>query len=129
MFIIKNNKTALIILCIFIPSCKTSSSYLNQQGYYYKKGKGYRCSVTLNKDSTFLFTKKYFEADSKCNGKWYFLTKDTLLLKCKDAALYDELISGYIRERNFKAILINKNKLKVDNITLKKQPSKKGNKF
>jgi len=93
----------------------------NIQGEYYSKGKDYLYSLTLNNDSSFTFTKKFFEVNSTCQGRWQQASKDTLLLKCSDEDLSGKLQSGYMSEREKKVIILNSKKLKIDNTVLKRK--------
>lgn len=114
-------KNLLIISIIFLASCKTVSMSQNMQGQYYKEGKDYQYSLSLNNDSSFTLTKKYFEVNSTCRGKWQRISKDTLLLKCGEEDLSVKLQSGYMTERERKVIVLNKNKLKIDKVILKRK--------
>ena len=106
---------------IFFVSCKTVSISQSMQGRYHKEGKDYRYSLSLNNDSSFTFTKKYFEVNSTCQGKWQRIAKDTLLLKCGETDLSARLQGGYMTERERKVIVLSKNKLKIDKIILKRE--------
>jgi len=46
---------------IAFASCKTASISQNIQGVYYKEGKDYEYSLSLNNDSSFAITKKYLK--------------------------------------------------------------------
>lgn len=114
-------KNLLIISIIFFASCKTASLSQSMQGQYYKEGKDYNYSLSLNNDSSFTFTKKYFEVNSTCQGKWQRISKDTLLLKCGEEDLSAKLQSGYMTERERKVIVLSKNKLKIDKVILERK--------
>lgn len=114
-------KNLLFISIIFFASCKTVSISQNMQGHYHKEGKDYQYDLTLNNDSTFSFTKKYFEVNSTCQGKWHRISKETLLLKCDEEDLSAKLQSGYMTERERKVIVLSKNKLKVEKVILKRK--------
>lgn len=114
-------KNLPFISVIVLASCKTVSFSQNIQGRYYIEGRDYQYSLSLNNDSSFTFTKKYFEGSSTCQGNWHFLSKDTLLLTCDEADLSAKLQSGYMTERERKVIVLNKNKLKIDNVVLKRE--------
>lgn len=105
----------------FSTSCRTISRYRDLQGNYYKAGKGYQYSLTLNIDSSFTLTEKYFEVNSTCNGKWQRLRKDTLLLKCNETDVYSKLQSGYMTERERKVVLLRNRKAIIGNATLKRR--------
>lgn len=114
-------KNTLFILIIAFSSCKTVSVSQSMQGQYHKEGKDYVYDLSLNNDSSFTFTKKYFEVNSTCSGKWYYLSADTILLKCDDVGLSEKLQSGYMAERERKAIVLNKGKIKIDEVILKRK--------
>jgi hypothetical protein len=114
-------KSLLFIPMIVFASCKTVSMSQNMQGQYYKEGKDYQYSLSLNNDSSFTSTKKYFEVNSTCRGKWQRISKDTFLLKCSEEDLSAKLQSGYMTERERKVIVLSKNKLKIDKVILKRK--------
>lgn len=107
-------KKLFIISIIFLASCKTNSLVQSMPGHYYKKGKDYRYILDLNNDSSFTFKIQYREGSVSCQGKWQYILKDTLLLKCGGTSLSEMLQRGYMEEREKKVIVISKNKLKVD---------------
>jgi hypothetical protein len=86
-----------------------------------QKRKDYQYDLTLNNDSSFTFTKKYFEVNSICQGQWKRIAKDTLLLKCGEEDLSAKLQSGYVTKRERKLIVLNKQKLKIENVILKRR--------
>ncbi len=93
----------------------------NVQGHYHKERKDYVYDLSLNSDSSFTFTKKYFEVNSTCHGKWQRISSDAILLKCDDAGVSEQLQSGYMTERERKIIVLNKDKLKIDEVILKRK--------
>ncbi|MBO9702027.1 MAG: hypothetical protein J7604_17600 [Sporocytophaga sp.] len=113
-------KRILIISFIALISCNTSKNTIT--GTYQNKGVDFFHSLKLNNtDSTFILTKKYFEVNSFCTGKWQ-QKGDTIFLKCneeKDIAVL--LSSGYMNQREFRIVIRNKNKLKLDNVVLKRK--------
>lgn len=111
---IKN--TAIIIFCLF--SCK--SLPINSDGEYYLTGADFSYRVTLNKDSTFVLSQSGLESISKCVGKWHYLSKDTISLDCDPEDNYAKIKSNYLQQRNQKLIVINKNKLKLNGLILKR---------
>lgn len=113
-------KRILIISVIVLISCNTSKNITT--GTYQKKGVDFLHSLKLNDtDNSFVLTKKYFEVNSSCTGKW--LQKgDTIFLKCneeKDIAIL--LSSGYMNKREYKVTIKNRNKLKLNNVVLKRK--------
>lgn len=113
------NRLLFIIFPILLTSCYTSKKITS--GIYKKKGTDFIYSLELNSvNNTFLLTKKYFEVNSSCAGKWV-QKSDTLFLKCneeKDIGIV--LSSGYMNEREYAIKIINKKKLKLHNILLKR---------
>jgi hypothetical protein len=114
-------KNLLIISIIFLASCKTSSISQTVQGRYYQEGKDYKYDLSLNNDSSFVLTQKYFEVNSTCRGKWQYLSTDTILLKCGEEDLSAILQSGYMSERERKLLVLSKNKIKIGEVVLKRK--------
>lgn len=111
----------LLLLMIFFAGCKSVAISRNVNGLYYKKGKDYQYSLTLNKDGSFVLTQKYFEVNSTCKGRWQNISADTILLKCDEEDLSAKLQSGYMIERKKKVNVVSKNKIKIGKVTLKRQ--------
>lgn len=114
-------KNIMILSLFFFSSCKTPSLSQSIQGQYYKEGKDYKYGLNINDDSSFAFTKKYYEVNSTCQGKWQRISKDTLLLICNEEDLFAKLQSGYMTEREKKVIVLNKNEIKIDKVILKRK--------
>jgi hypothetical protein len=95
---------------------------------HYREGKDYQCDLSLNNDSSFVLTQKYFEANSACRGKWRYSSHDTILLTCDEEELSSKLQGGYMSERKKKLIILNRNKVKIGEVILrrKKEQSNKG---
>lgn len=91
------------------------------QGKYYKLGKDYVYDLSINNDGSFILTQKYFEVNSTCQGKWQRISKDTILLKFDSSTLSEKLLSGYMTEREKKVIVLKKDKLKFDEVILKRK--------
>lgn len=112
-------KRILIIPFIVLISCNTSKNITT--GTYQKKGVDFFHSLKLDKtDSTFVLTKKYFEVNSSCIGRWQ-QKGDTIFLKCdeeKDIGVM--LSSGYMNQREYTLKIVSNNKVKLENITLKR---------
>lgn len=113
-------KNLLFACAIVFASCKISSFSQNLQGSYFKEGKDYKYRLKLNNDSSFIFIREYFEANSTCRGKWQFISKDTVLLVCDDVDLSEKLQRGYMTTRERKVIVMNNSRLKIDNVILKR---------
>ncbi len=102
-------------------SCKSVTVLQSMEGEYQKSGKDYKCRLNLNRDSSFILTQKYFEVNSICNGKWQNVSADTILLKCDvEDDITAKLQSGYMTERENKVLVLNKNRLKIGNVVLKR---------
>lgn len=104
----------LIMICFF-SSCATAQVV---PGKYHKQGKDFSYDLTLNKDSTFTLSKKYFEANASCSGKWRLIAKDTLLLKCAPVDISTALSAGHIDKSEQKVMIDNKNRIKMGDIVL-----------
>jgi len=113
-------KKILIISFIVLISCNTSKNITT--GTYQKKGVDFFHYLKLdNRDSTFVLTKKYFVVNSSCTGKWR-KKDDTIFLKCNEEKEITAVLSGgYMNQREFKVVIKNRNKLKLDNVVLKRK--------
>jgi GTPase SAR1 family protein len=112
-------KITLIMILLFAISCKNAKQ--DYTGKYKKAGKDHTYILELKRDSTFVFTQKYFEFNPKCQGKWKFITKDTVVLNCeKEEGFSAQLSTGYMVERERKVRIINSKKIEVDKIVLRK---------
>src|SRR5829696_5911565 len=107
---------------LFVNICILSNDVLSQlPGNYSRKGKDFTYRLNLNSDSTFNFHQTYFESDSKCVGKWHIISNNTILLKCAEGSLPEQLQSGYMSQRDIYGLIINKRKIRVGNEKLRKQ--------
>lgn len=111
-------KLTKILLTIFVVqlSCSPRTTLV---GNYSAKGKDYTYSLQLNEDKTFLFTQRYIEVKSSCEGNWEVIKSDTLLLKCFPAEQFEELQGGYMSDRERKVVVINNRRLKINDVLLK----------
>jgi hypothetical protein len=89
-------------------------------GNYCNNGTDYKKSLRLNKDGTFALTTENFDSKSGCQGKWKYLSKDTLLLKCDAEGFPAIITSGYISEREQKVVLLGNNQIKYKQMILTK---------
>lgn len=104
-----------ILLLFSINSCSISKEVT---GVYYKKGVDFDYILTLNKDSTFKLSHSYFEAKSECKGKWNFISKKEISLKCGAGSLIDQISSGDLSNREFKVAIVSGDKLEIQNVIL-----------
>jgi len=113
-------KRILILSFIALISCNTSKNIT--MGTYQKKGVDFFHSLKLNStDSAFILTKKYFEVNSSCTGKWR-QKGDTIFLQCNEEKEISAVLSGgYMNQREYKVIIKNRDKLKLDNVVLKRK--------
>jgi hypothetical protein len=88
-------------------------------GDYVSKGKGHVYTLNLKKDSTFVFKQQY-EWATQCEGKWS-IVKDSIFLKCQEEQSLVKIIIGSINQKDLRIKIINSNKLRVNNVVLKKQ--------
>jgi len=96
-------------LIIFLSSCVAKKDI---SGTYYSIGKDHTDSLIINKDHSFILMELYFDGTSKCEGKWVYTLKDTVLLKCADAGLDEMLQGGYMSDRTNKIVIIANHQLK-----------------
>jgi hypothetical protein len=114
------NKGLLFLIGILmLTAC---SAQKNLIGNYSRTEKDFKYDLQLSAGNTFSLTQKYFEVVSKCSGKWTQLSTDTLLLKCNDATdVAETLLRGYMSEREKKVIVLNRNKLRLGQVILKRK--------
>ncbi len=109
----------LLLLCVIIVFSCSSEKFVS--GEYHKKGEDYQYNLSLEKDSTFELTIHYPDVNPKCKGKWFYETKNTILLKCyEENDLITQLSTGYMAERERKIFVLNSNKIRIDKIILKR---------
>jgi hypothetical protein len=113
-------KIVLLMLILSIISCSVTKTQ-DVFGSYKKIGKDYSYILILNKDSTFFFSKIYFEGNSKCEGKWSNISHDTISLICNEEQYPAQITTGYMNKRNLKIVLLRNTKIKINEIILKKQ--------
>jgi len=102
--------------------CKGTNMMHIYQGEYLSHGDGYAYSLTLKKDSLFTFKKTYFEVNSACQGKWFPLSKDTLVLECdEETNVLAPLEMDYMSERVLKFIILSKKSLRIEKTILTRQ--------
>lgn len=113
----------LIYLFVLIVFASCRSAYTGQviSGEYYSDGKDYKYSLVLEADSTFLLEQQNLDVVTKCQGIWYQVSKDTVLLKCGREASSRFLSSGYMEDREKKIVLVNKNKIQIGKVFLKRR--------
>lgn len=123
------NKIYFLALCVSVLSCSITKnidydSMIGEfQGKYpgFIKGTYVQYNLKLKGDSSFYFQIKGHDYNPECKGVWS-LCNDTLFLKCneeKDIAIL--LSSGYMNKREYKVTIKNRNKLKLNNIILKRK--------
>ena len=111
-------RNSIFFLIVLFVSCNANKKIF---GSYYKNGKDFGYTLTLNKNYSFILMEESFEANSKCQGKWHYLTKDTLLLECDKEDLPAMLQSGYMSDRILKAIILGHHQIKLQQVTLAKK--------
>lgn len=112
------------VFCIAV-SCSVLKTERNDiTGAFYKKGSkngfNFEYTLKLNRDSTFLLSHKVHGANPQCEGVWK-QSNDTLFLSCneeKDITLM--LSNGYMKKREYMLKIVNRDKLRLDDIVLKR---------
>jgi hypothetical protein len=110
-------RTVFAFLFLFL---LTNGAFSQLTGNYSKKGKDFLYTLSLNADSTFSFRKVYFEADSRCEGKWKRLPDNSLLLNCGESTLAEKLQSGYMNQREIHVQVLKNNRLKVGKVIMRR---------
>lgn len=120
IFITKNNEkfnNFFFLLNTFF-SCNSVNN-IELEGIYEQHGQDYIYSLDLNSDNnTFLLSKKYYEVKSSCQGTWE-ISGNIITLKCYEEKFPAQISSGYLNKREFRMLLINRKKIKFDNVILK----------
>ena len=107
-----------MLIIVTLCSCSVNK---NLTGKYIAEGKDFKQMLILNKNNTFDLTEQGFEYNSDCTGKWKFISKDTILLKCdSEKSISAMLQSGYMSERKRKAIILNARQIKLKTVILLK---------
>jgi|GEM_PF-1097704 len=124
-------KKAVIYIAIMLGSFVICNAQKIEQraicGIFYKcvnrKNSNSKTSYTLelNTDSTFAFIINIQDARPRGVGKWRIIDKDFLLLECGEPSVEEGLTSGYMNERKIKMKVINMNKIKYKDVTLKRK--------
>jgi hypothetical protein len=115
------------ILILSLLSCKAQK--VEQEviyGTFYKlnKDKHFSSSYTLvlNPDNTFQFIIKVQEGNPQCKGLWEIISNEYILLKCNEVVDVEEtLTNAYMSIRENKLTIVSKNKLKYNNVVLKRE--------
>jgi len=74
----------------------------------------------LKGDSTFILDYRFFDGQSTCNGRWKYISKDTVLLKCDTEKFPAQLQLGYMSNRIQKATILNRKQIQLGKIVLSK---------
>ncbi len=115
------------ILILSLLSCKAQN--VGQEAFYgtfYKlnKDKDFSSSYTLvlNPDNTFQFIIKVQDGNPQCNGHWEIIDNEYILLKCNEVAdVKETLTNAYMSTRENKVMIVSKNKLKYNDVVLKRK--------
>ncbi|MFT3994124.1 MAG: hypothetical protein QM660_07440 [Dysgonomonas sp.] len=129
----KQLKYILVTILITFMSCQSTKFHKKDFAgkYKYKTNKlsyNFDYKLELNADTTF-----YFQiSNQSCIGKWRFLSKNEVMLKCDDVDTMDALSSGYLSQREYTMRLLNGDSLELTiynpylpSIPLLNQPGKK----
>lgn len=95
-------------------------------GTFYKlnKDKHFSSSYTLvlNPDNTFQFIIRVQDGNPQCNGHWEIINNEYILLKCNEVVdVKETLTNAYMSTRENKVTIVSKNKLKYNNVVLKRK--------
>jgi hypothetical protein len=120
-------KISYVLIVLLIYSCVSSNlTETAAVGEYTKKITSKdKLSVTynliLNADNFFSLSIKIQDANPKCNGKWE-LKDNHIYLKCTESNNVIEMLSsGYMKKKEYHLEVINRNKIKFENVILKRK--------
>lgn len=127
-------KRILYFVCFFavLISCKSldnktsisesicgSFSYTGRMDFF-----DFEYQLKLYSDSTFIFEKKYPDANPRCKGKWILESTNKIGLYCSDTeSITTILSSSYMHQRYFDLIILNKDEIEIDTIVLRRTQS------
>lgn len=122
-------KFLIYIAVMLISSLSCKAQKVEQEailGTFYKldKGKHFSTSYTLmlKSDSTFAFIIKVKDGQPQCDGIWEIVDDKFILLKCGEITdVTETLTNGYMSKREHEIIIINKNKLRYNDVVLKRK--------
>lgn len=122
-------KKLIYIVIMMIPLLSCKAQKVEQEsiyGTFYKldKDKHFSSSYTLilNEDGSFKLLEKHKDGNPQCNGSWEIVNKEYILLKCGEVAdAMETLTNAYMSKREHKVEIISKNKLKYNDVILKRK--------
>lgn len=116
-------KTCICLLFITCVSCAPVQMVTINSGCFQHVIGDMTTTIVLKKDHQFTFIKSYGTLDIKCKGRWEYISKDTIILRCEQEPLEKAIVLGYMPVRNHKIKVINANKLKLldENTTHKRK--------
>lgn len=89
-------------------------------GTYYSNGTNYIKSLKLDMNGTFVLSADNFERKASFLGSWKYLSKDTILLKYNLKDFPEIAKSQYMKQREVKAVLLNNQEIKYNEVILSK---------
>lgn len=119
----------LALLSGFIFSCSVSKEFVSGDliGNFYGMSNGsipnttIQYSLELRADNVFKLKIRGHDYQPECIGVWEH-KGDTIFLKCNEEKDIATMLSnGYMNQREFKVTIKNRNKLKLDNVVLKRR--------
>jgi hypothetical protein len=110
-----------VVIIISIFSCKVQEIEQNTiNGEFYKLFKNrdfsYAYTLKLNADHTFKFVLRI----ETCMGKWE-LINDSIILNCNEEPIESRISSGYMFQREHELQIISRNRLKYNDIILRRK--------
>lgn len=111
-------KNVIMILTVGVMSfigCKAPQSLKVANGHFvYYYADGYFDELVLYQDGSFKLSSHYhYDFISTCTGKWEYIDKSTILIKCNPESPLRAIQRGYISNRERTVKIINKDKLKM----------------
>ena len=123
-------KIVAILFAIINTSCISHHIAMINSGYFQnvRKNSILQNSITIKEtidlrdNYQFTHIQSYGRIEVKCSGKWEYIDKDTIFLKCEHETIGNAITQGYMPVREHKIKVINTNKLKLliyDNTRMK----------
>lgn len=108
-----NTKSYICFLFIICISCASSRIVTINSGCFQYVEDDLTKTIVLKKDYQFTFIESFGRIDVKCTGEWIYISKDTILLQCKNEPLENAFVQGYMPTRNHKIKIISADKIKL----------------
>jgi hypothetical protein len=114
-------KKYIVLVLALCGACKTTFKFHKAEEVFFTKGKDYNYTLTFTTDSLFTLYEQVIEGHSTCQGRWHYISHDTILLHCNDEPFPAQLQAGYLSVRDIKVVVLNKNQMVFAGVILNRK--------